>query len=201
LAMLFKETRVKGAFVVELEKRGDDRGFFARAFCRKEFEAQGLDFNPVQANVGASRLRGTLRGLHYQVRPHEEKKLVRCTAGALFDVVVDLRSGSPSCKQWFGVELTAENHKMLYVPEGCAHGYLTLADRTEIFYLVSEFYSPGAERGVRWNDPAFGIDWPPVEALVMSEKDAGWPDFADQNLPQQETGFPPKSISAKTEAE
>jgi dTDP-4-dehydrorhamnose 3,5-epimerase len=175
-AMLFKETRIKGAFVVELEKRGDDRGFFARAFCRKEFEAQGLVFNPVQANIGASRLRGTLRGLHYQARPHEEKKLVRCTAGAVFDVIVDLRPVSPSYRKWFGVELTPENHKMLYVPEGCAHGYLTLADRTELFYLVSEFYAPGAERGIRWNDPAFGVEWP-VRPLVMSEKDAGWPDF------------------------
>ena len=114
-----------------------------------------------QANIGVSRLRGTLRGMHYQVPPHEETKLVRCTAGAVFDVIVDLRPESPSYKQWIGVELTAENHTMLYVPEGCAHGYLALADHTEVFYLVSQFYSPGAERGVRWNDPAFAIEWPP----------------------------------------
>ena len=177
--MIFKETLVRGAFVVEVEKRGDDRGFFARAFCRKEFKEQGIDFNPVQGNIGASLFRGTLRGLHYQVRPHEEKKLVRCTAGALFDVIVDLRPASPSYKKWFGIELTARNYRMVLVPEGCAHGYLTLADQSEVFYLVSEYYSPGAERGIRWDDPAFSIHWPGVEELVISEKDLAWPDWSE----------------------
>jgi dTDP-4-dehydrorhamnose 3,5-epimerase len=179
--MIFHETRIKGAFRIEAEKRRDDRGFFARAFCHREFETQGIDFKPVQSNIGASRLRGTLRGLHYQVRPYEEKKLVRCTAGAIFDVIVDLRAGSPSCMKWFGVELTAQNHVMLYVPEGCAHGYMTLTDQAEVFYLVSEFYSPGAERGIRWNDPTFSIDWPVVEELVISEKDQNWSDWLDND--------------------
>ncbi len=179
--MIFHETPIKGAFVIEVEKRGDDRGFFARAFCRKELEAYELNPEVSQANIGFSRSRGTLRGLHYQVFPHEETKLVRCTAGAVFDVILDLRTSSHSYKQWFGVELTAEKHNMLFVPKGCAHGYLTLADNTEIFYLVSQFYSPGVEWGVRWNDPAFGIDWPAVEHLVISEKDRNWQDWLDRS--------------------
>jgi len=176
--MIFHETCIRGAFVVEIEKKGDSRGFFARAFCRKELEAQGLNADVFQANIGVSRSRGTLRGLHYQVAPHEETKLVRCTAGALFDVVLDLRTASPSYQKWLGVELTAEARTMLYVPAGCAHGYLTLADHTEIFYLVSQFYSAGAERGVRWNDPAFAIEWPVTRDLVISDKDRSWPDWS-----------------------
>lgn len=177
--MIFNETCIKGAFVVEIEKKGDSRGFFARAFCRKELAAHGLNADVCQANIGVNRSRGTLRGLHYQVAPHEETKLVRCTAGAVFDVILDLRPASPSYKKWLGVELTAETRTMLYVPEGCAHGYLTLADDTEIFYLVSEFYSPSAERGLRWNDPAFGIQWPIAKDLVISDKDRSWPDWSD----------------------
>lgn len=177
--MIFHETRIRGAYVIEIEKRGDDRGFFARGFCRKEMEGHGLNPDVSQANIAFSHSRGTLRGLHYQVFPHEETKLVRCTAGAIFDVIVDLRSASPSYRQWLGVELTAEKHSMLYVPEGCAHGYLTLADNTEIFYLVSQFYSPGAEWGVRWNDPTFGIDWPAMERLVISDKDRNWKDWSE----------------------
>lgn len=176
--MIFHETCIRGAFVVEIEKKGDSRGFFARGFCRKELEAQGLNADVCQANIGVSRSRGTLRGLHYQVAPHEETKLVRCTAGALFDVILDLRTASPSYRKWLGVELTAEARTMLYVPAGCAHGYLTLADHTEIFYLVSQFYSAGAERGVRWNDPAFGIEWPVTQDLVVSDKDRSWPDWS-----------------------
>jgi dTDP-4-dehydrorhamnose 3,5-epimerase len=183
--MIFNKTRIPGAFVVEIEPRADDRGFFARGFCRKEFEAHGLNPGIAQANIGVSLLRGTLRGLHYQVPPHEETKVVRCTAGAVFDVIVDLRPESPSYKQWIGVELTAANHMMLYVPEGCAHGYLALADHTEVFYLVAQFYSPGAERGVRWNDPAFAIKWPPVESLVISDKDAAWQDWSDDGYAYQ----------------
>lgn len=177
--MIFHETRIEGAFVVGIEKREDERGFFARVFCRKELEAHGLNADVYQANIGVSRSRGTLRGMHYQVPPHEETKLVRCTVGSVFDVIIDLRSDSPTYKQWMGVELVAEKGTMLYVPQGCAHGYLTLTDNTEIFYLVSQFYSPGAERGVRWNDPAFGIDWPLTTDLVISDRDRNWPDWSD----------------------
>jgi dTDP-4-dehydrorhamnose 3,5-epimerase len=177
--MIFKKTTIMGAYVVGIEPRGDERGFFARGFCRKEFEAHGLNPNIAQANIGVSRQRGTLRGLHYQVPPHAEAKLVRCTAGAVFDVIVDLRPASASYRKWLGVELAADTRTMLYVPEGCAHGYLTLADDTEIFYLVSQFYSAGAERGLRWNDPAFGIEWPITQALVISDKDRRWPDWSE----------------------
>ena len=178
--MIFRETHIRGAFVIEVEKRADARGFFGRAFCRKEFEAQGIRLEVLQANVGFNRSRGTLRGLHYQVPPFEEGKLVRCTAGALYDVIVDLRPESPTFKGWLGVELTAENRTMLYIPEGCAHGYLTLGDCTEIYYMVTQFYTPHAERGVRWNDPAFGIEWPISEDLVISEKDRSWPDWHEE---------------------
>jgi dTDP-4-dehydrorhamnose 3,5-epimerase len=177
--MIFKKTTIMGAYVVGIEPRGDERGFFARGFCRKEFEAHGLNPNIAQANIGVSRQRGTLRGLHYQVPPHAEAKLVRCTAGAVFDVIVDLRPASASYRKWLGVELAADTRTMLYVPEGCAHGYLTLADDTETFYLVSQFYSAGAERGLRWNDPAFGIEWPLTQALVISDKDRRWPDWSE----------------------
>jgi dTDP-4-dehydrorhamnose 3,5-epimerase len=176
--MIFQATPIQGAFVLEIDKKGDERGFFARAFCRKELEAHGLGTAISQANIGFSRFRGTLRGLHYQLPPHAESKLVRCTAGALFDVVVDLRPASSSFRQWLGIELTAENRTMLYIPEGCAHGYLTLTDHTEIFYLVSQFYAPSAERGIRWNDPAFGIRWPIETDLHISDKDRGWPDWS-----------------------
>lgn len=176
--MIFHETPINGAFVIEIKRRGDDRGFFSRVFCRKELGAYGLNADVSQANIGFSRSKGTLRGLHYQVAPYEEAKLVRCTAGVLFDAIIDLRPNSSSFKQWLGVELTAEKRNMLYVPEGCAHGYLTLADNTEIFYLVSQFYTPDAERGVRWNDPAFGIEWPLVDHLVISDKDKNWEDWS-----------------------
>jgi dTDP-4-dehydrorhamnose 3,5-epimerase len=175
--MIFKETSITGAFIVDVKRIGDDRGFFGRVFCRKEFEAQGINLEVLQANMGFNEYRGTLRGLHYQVPPYGEAKLVRCTAGALYDVILDLRPASPTFKKWLGIKLTAENRTMLYVPEGCAHGYLTLVDHTEIYYMVSQFYTPGAERGVRWNDPAFRIDWPMKENLTISEKDRNWPDF------------------------
>jgi dTDP-4-dehydrorhamnose 3,5-epimerase len=175
--MIFKATDINGAFIVDVEKIGDERGFFGRVFCRREFEAHGIDLQIQQANIGFSRARGTLRGLHYQVFPHGEAKLVRCTAGALFDVILDLRPDSSTFKKWVGVELTVENRTMLYVPEGCAHGYLTLADDTEIYYLVSQYYHATAERGVRWNDPAFEIEWPITKGLVISDKDKSWPDW------------------------
>jgi dTDP-4-dehydrorhamnose 3,5-epimerase len=175
--MIFKATAINDAFIINIEKIGDERGFFGRAFCRREFEDHGIDFQIQQANIGFSRSRGTLRGLHYQVPPHGEAKLVKCTAGAIFDVILDLRPASSTFKKWISVELTAKSHTMLYVPEGCAHGYLTLADGTEICYLVSQYYHAAAERGVRWKDPAFEIEWPIKEGLIISEKDQNWPDW------------------------
>ncbi len=174
--MIFTETDLKGAFIVELEKRGDDRGFFARTFCRNEFEAHGLNPRLSQANMANSRFSGTLRGMHYQIAPHAEAKLVRCTRGRIFDVAVDLRADSATYCRWTGVELTADNYRMFYIPEGFAHGYLTLEDGCELIYMVSEFYAPEAERGVRWNDPAFGIKWP-VSPKIISDKDQHWADF------------------------
>lgn len=176
--MIFSETELQGAFVVELEPRHDERGFFARAWCRNEFEDNGLTGRLAQCNISFNHEAGTLRGMHYQVPPHEEVKLIRCTRGAIFDVIVDLRPDSTTFRNWIGVELTAENRHALYVPEGFAHGYQTLVDATETFYQVSAFYSPEAERGVRWDDPAFGIEWPPTRRRIISDKDRSWPDFA-----------------------
>lgn len=177
--MIFIATRLDGAFVIELEKHQDERGYFARTFCQREFAAQGLSTNLAQANTSLSRFKGTLRGMHYQTGPHAETKLVRCLRGAVFDVIIDLRPESESYCQWFGVELTADNGKMLYVPEGFAHGYQTLQDTTELFYLVSQFYTPQAEQGVRWNDVRFGISWPQDKEVLLSDKDRAWPDFQD----------------------
>jgi dTDP-4-dehydrorhamnose 3,5-epimerase len=174
--MIFTETKLKGAFIIELELRKDERGFFARTWCRKEFEAHGLVRQMVQANVSFNRKKGTLRGMHYQVAPYEEAKLVRCTRGAIYDVGIDLRPDSPTYKQWVGVELTSENYQMIYVPENFAHGFITLEDNTEVTYQVSEFYSPGSERGICYNDPAFGIKWP-IQVEVISEKDKTWQDY------------------------
>lgn len=174
--MIFTETKLKGAFIIDLERRGDNRGFFARFFCRDEFEAHGLNPFVAQANTSHSNERGTLRGMHFQREPHHETKLVRCTRGALYDVIIDLRPDSSTFKEWIGVELTADNYRMLYVPDGFGHGFQTLVDDTEVTYLVSEFYAPRAEGGVRYNDPAFGIEWP-GEATVLSDKDRNWPDF------------------------
>ena len=163
--------------LVELERHEDERGSLARAWSRDEFAERGLETAFVQANIAHSRRRGTLRGLHYQLPPNEEVKLVRCVRGAIYDVVVDLRPDSPSYRGWHGEELTAESGRALYVPAGCAHGYLTLVDATETFYEVTAAYSPRDERGVRWDDPAFAIRWPDVDALLISEKDRGWPDY------------------------
>ena len=172
--MIFKETRLKGAFSISLQKVEDDRGFFARIWCHDEFTSNGLNARLVQASLSFNKLKGTLRGMHYQLAPHAETKLVRCTRGAIYDVIVDLRQDSPTYLEWLGVELTADNHDMLYVPEGFAHGFQTLEDGAEVTYHVTEFYTPGAEGGLRYNDPAVGIVWPlPVE--VVSAKDAGWP--------------------------
>ncbi len=174
--MKFEETRLQGAFVIDLEKRGDERGFFARVFCEREFADHGLVTRFIQVNNSLSADKGTLRGMHYQLAPKAEVKVVRCIRGSLFDVIVDLREDSPTFKQHFGVELSAENRRMLYVPKGFAHGFLTLEDDTEAFYLVDEFYAPEMERGARWNDSEFGIDWP-LEPTVVSDKDQGHPDF------------------------
>lgn len=175
--MIFTETSLPGAFIIDPEPREDHRGFFARSFCRREFEAHGLNPDIAQCNLSWNHRSGTLRGMHYQLEPAAEAKLVRCTRGAIHDVIVDLRPGSPTYLRHVGVELTAENRRQLYVPPLFAHGYLTLAPDTEVAYQVSEFYTPGAERGIRWNDPALGITWP-VAVEVISDKDAGWPPFA-----------------------
>ncbi len=175
--MNIQKTTVTDACVLDFQSFGDERGFFTRAFCAKEFAKAGLPVNMVQANLAGSAAKGTLRGLHYQVAPHEEAKLLRCIRGAVFDVVVDIRPESSTYGAWFGVELTAENRRMMFVPAGCAHGYLTLEDNSEVYYLVSEFYEPTAEKGIKWDDPAFGIKWPLTDNLVISDKDKKWPDF------------------------
>jgi dTDP-4-dehydrorhamnose 3,5-epimerase len=174
--MIFTETPLRGAYLVDLEKRGDDRGFFARAFCEKEFERHALSARFVQVNDSLSARRGTLRGMHYQLEPRAETKLVRCIRGALHDVILDLRKGSPTFGQSFGTELSAENRRMMYVPKGFAHGFVTLVDDTEAFYFVDEFYAPEQERGIRWNETRFGIRWP-IEPVVVSDKDRDHRDF------------------------
>jgi dTDP-4-dehydrorhamnose 3,5-epimerase len=175
--MIITETKLKGAYVIDIEKLEDDRGFNARAVCQKEFSARGLTSSFVQANILFNRKRGTLRGFHYQTPPCAETKLFRCIRGAVYDVIIDLRPDSPTYKSWFGVELTARNYRMLYLPGNFAQGFITLTDDTELFYQVSEFYSPGYERGIRYDDPEFGVVWPiPVE--VISAKDRKWADFS-----------------------
>lgn len=176
--MIFQKIPMKGAFIIEMKPMRDERGFFARSFCQKEFEEQGINPRLVQANVSYNNNKGTLRGIHYQISPFEETKLVRCTQGAIFDVIIDLRKESPTYMQWFGVELNSENRTMLFVPESFGHGFQTLMDNTEVTYMVSEFYTPGSERGIRWDDPAFDIRWP-VEVQVISDKDANWDDYLD----------------------
>jgi dTDP-4-dehydrorhamnose 3,5-epimerase len=176
--VLFNQTDLEGAYLIELQQHEDERGYFARAFCEREFAEHGLVNRYVQCNMSGNPKKGTLRGMHYQLPPHEEVKLVRCIRGTIWDCIIDLRPESPTYKQWRGFELSAENRAMLYVPRGFAHSYLTLSDDTEVFYMVSAFYAPGAERGIRYNDPAFKIDWPvPIE--VISEKDANHPDWSE----------------------
>ena len=174
--MKFNKTPLEGAYTIDLEKRGDDRGFFARFFCEKEFGDAGLETQFVQINNSLTGKKGTLRGLHYQLPPAAEVKVVRCVRGALFDVIVDIRAGSPTFGKWFGAELSAENRTMMYVPRGFAHAFVTLTDDAEALYLVSAFYSPENERGVRFNDPAIGIEWP-IEPVEISDKDRNWPDL------------------------
>ena len=173
--MIFKETRLKGSYIIELERIADERGFFSRAWCQKEFQSHGLNPNVAQCNLSYNTLKGTLRGIHFQIAPYEEAKIVRCISGQIYDVIVDLRPESPTYLQWLGLELSSTNRKMIYVPENFAHGYLTLADHTEVFYQVSQFYAPGSESGIRWDDPALRIKWPRFDNLIISEKDQSWP--------------------------
>ena len=181
--MIFHETELPGAYVIDIEPREDERGFFARAWCANEFAEHGLSTELVQCNLSYNHRRGTVRGMHFQLAPHAEVKLVRCTRGSIYDVIVDLRPDSPSYTRWIGVELTAENRRMIYVPKGFAHGYQTLEDGTETFYQVSSFYAPGAEGGLRWDDPAIGIEWPHADERVVSEKDSSWPAFRPEPVP------------------
>jgi dTDP-4-dehydrorhamnose 3,5-epimerase len=174
--MRFERTTVPGAWVVEPKVHADERGLFARTWDTDVFAQRGLNPKLVQCSTSWNSVAGTLRGLHYQTTPHEEAKLVRCTAGAIFDVVVDLRPMSPAFCRWFGLTLSADNRLALYIPEGCAHGFLTLADGAEVLYQMSEFHVPAVARGARWDDPAFGIDWP-ADVLVMNERDRQYPDF------------------------
>jgi dTDP-4-dehydrorhamnose 3,5-epimerase len=174
--MIFQQTKLPGVFEIRIERIEDKRGFFARSWCRKEFEAHGLNPSLVQCNISVSKRKGTLRGVHYQAAPHWEAKLVRCTRGAIYDVAVDLRPESPTFKQWAAIVLTAEDRNMAFIPEGCAHGFLTLEDETEVFYQMSEFYNGESARGVRWDDPAFQIEWP-EKVEVISERDGAYPNF------------------------
>jgi len=179
--MKFVETKLKGAFVITPDLIEDERGFFARTFCRREFEDHGLNPDLVQCNLSFNKKKGTLRGMHYQASPHAEVKLVRCTAGAVYDVIIDLRSASPTFKQWLSVELTAENRKMLYIPKGFAHGFQTLADNTELIYHHSAYYSPEYERGLKFDDSGLSIDWPlPVD--VISARDQSHPQIDNKFL-------------------
>ena len=176
--MLFRETKLPGAFVIDLQKHEDERGFFARSWCRKEFEAHGLDPRTVQCNVSFNKVKGTLRGMHYQVAPFAEAKLVRCTRGAIYDVIIDLRRESATYKQHVSEVLSSNNYKALFIPEGFAHGFQTLEDNSEVFYQMSEFYSPEHQRGLRYNDPAFGINWP-TDVTVISDRDRNYEDFKE----------------------
>jgi dTDP-4-dehydrorhamnose 3,5-epimerase len=174
--MIFHETKLQGAFVIEPERFDDERGFFSRTWSQREFEAHGLDTNLVESNSSLSLKKGTLRGMHYQAPPNAQAKLVRCTRGSIYDVIIDLRADSQGFKQWEAVELSVENGLLLYIPQGFAHGFQTLVDDTEVFYQVSAYYAPESARGVRWNDPAFGIQWPEVDRTII-ERDRDYPDF------------------------
>lgn len=174
--IIFKETPFKGAYIIEPEKFEDQRGFFARSFSQAEFLAHGLRAEFVESGISFNLRKHTVRGMHFQSPPHAQAKLVRCTRGAIFDVMIDLRPDSPTYRKWFAQELTEHNRLMLYIPEGFAHGFQTLADETEMFYLLSAGYAPQSERGVRWNDPAFGIAWPETERVIINERDRGYTD-------------------------
>ena len=172
--MIFIETNIPGVFIMDIEPIADDRGFFARTFCKREFEARGLETNFVQCSISYNKKRGTLRGLHYQISPYEETKIVSCIKGSIYDVVLDLRSDSDTLRQWVAVELNDKNQRLLYIPKGCAHGFQTMEDATEVYYQISEFYHPESARGLRWDDRAFGIEWP-GEADNISPRDLTFP--------------------------
>ena len=174
--MKFLETKLKGAFVIELDMHSDDRGFFARSFCKNEFAQFGLNNNLVQINNSLSKFKGTLRGMHYQLPPKQEDKIVRCIKGAIYDVIIDMRKESETFSEWFGIELSEVNRRSLYVPKGFAHGNISLVDNSELFYLTTEYYSPDVERGIRWDDPKFNIKWP-IDPVEISEKDSTHPLF------------------------
>ena len=174
--MLFTEAKLKGVFIVDVEFREDERGFFARSWCEDEFKQHGLNSHLAQCNISFNKKRGTLRGMHYQISPFVEEKLVRCTKGAICDVIIDLRPESPTFKQWLSVELTEENYRSIFIPAGFAHGFQTLQDKSEVFYQMSEFYRPEYARGVRWNDPTFGIVWP-IDRQIISRRDQEYPNF------------------------
>lgn len=174
--MRFMPTALAGAYAIEIDRLEDERGFFARTFCRDEFTDRGLSQSFAQCNISFNARKGTLRGMHFQERPHDEAKLVRCTRGAIYDVIVDIRRNSPTFRAWAGFELTAENRKMLYIPQGFAHGFQTMEDNCEVFYQISETYHPDLARGVRWNDPAFAIKWP-IAVPFVSHRDANYADF------------------------
>lgn len=174
--LIFEKTELPGAYIIELEMLKDERGWFARTFCRKEFSGHGLNPDITQCSTSLNKKKGTLRGMHYQSQPYEEAKLVRCTQGAIHDIIADLRPSSPTFKKWTAVELSEENKKMIYIPEGFAHGFQTLTDNVEVFYQMSQFYSPDHARGFRWNDPSFNINWP-LDFRIISPKDQSYPDF------------------------
>ena len=186
--MIFAETKLPGVFLIEPERLEDGRGFFARTWCQREFEAHGLNPRLVQCSISYNKKKGTLRGMHYQVAPYEEAKLVRCTMGAIYDVIIDMRPDSLTFKQWVAIELTAENRKMLYVPEGIAHGFQTMVDNTEVFYQMSEFYHPECTQGVRWNDPTFDVNWP-LPVNVIAEKDNAYPFWGTGQLESSSLGL------------
>lgn len=187
--MIFHDLGLAGAYQIEIERQADERGFFARTWCRREFRKQGLETEYVQASISVNPLRGTLRGLHFQCAPHWETKIVQCVRGAIYDVILDLRPRSPTFRRWLGVTLSAESHDMLYVPTGFAHGFQTLKNDTEVSYLISTFFVPAAARGIRYDDPALAIDWP-FEVTRISEKDRGLPGIDDVTglMPQAERG-------------
>lgn len=176
--MIFTKTNLEDAYILELEKKDDERGYFARTYCKDEFKENGISFTPVQANISYSKHKHTLRGMHYQIAPFEEAKLVGCIRGSIYDVIIDIREGSPTMNKWLGIEISEENKKMLFVPKGFAHGFLTLEDKTEASYLMSEFYKPGFDRGIRWDDSFYNIEWP-AEAKILSEKDRNWPSVKE----------------------
>lgn len=177
MGIIFRETKLKGAFVIDPQRFEDERGFLARSFSEQEFLSHGLNPRMAECNISFSSRRYTVRGMHFQHPPFAQAKLIRCTKGAIYDVIIDLRPDSPTFKQWIGEELTAENRCMLYVPEGFAHGFQTLEEETEVFYQITNFYNSDSEGGVRWNDPAFAIRWPATDGVTIKDRDANYPDF------------------------